>query len=178
MADSAIKKLHDIYGITVYNRAYSTPKKKSGTGNQHSRAVAIDGTKLKALIKKSTGSCKAASRQMGYSENFISVCCCTGFIQPSAIRLIEHEFGIKLEDYKAQEKPKAYIKQSDPEQKDDIQKSIDAIAKGLGEFEKIVNSNMFQIFKRLEQHGIYCEEILQLEKQNNAMMAKLLKELE
>ena len=65
----------------------------------------IDGTKLRNLICEKAPNMSQASQTLGFCGTFLKNVCDRGSITPSAMRLIELEYGITPDQYKAQPKP-------------------------------------------------------------------------
>lgn len=178
MSQHAARELKEKYNIdqSEYATGAKAVEPRPQTSKTRStKQIEIDGQKLLQIIRGKNLSGHEISRNMGYSEGYISMCSSIGQISQTGAKLLELMYEIKLDDYKKQEEVKALTKASEQDQAT-IEKKIDALADKLGRLE----TNMFMIFKALkslEEYKPSIEESLEKTRTNGVLLWKLLEEL-
>lgn len=170
-----LKKIYDIDSSEFATGAKAVEPRPQTSKTCSTKQIEVDGQKLLQIIREKNISAREISRNMGYSQSYISVCASTGQISQTALKLLEFMYDIKIDDIKKQENPKAFVKTSEPDSKA-IEKKIDALSDSISRLE----TDMFMIFKSLkglEEYKSCLEETLEKTRTNGVLLWKLLEEL-
>lgn len=170
-----LKKIYDIDSSEFSTGTNAVEPRPQASKTRSTKQIEVDGQKLLQIIREKNISAHEISRNMGYSQSYISMCASTGQISQTALKLLELMYDIKIDDIKKQEKPKAFVKTSEPDSKA-IEKRIDALSDSISRLE----TDMFMIFKSLkglEDYKPCFEETLEKTRINGVLLRKLLEEL-